>query len=143
MRKLTLTILLMLLFSFSLAACSGGGESTESGGETAPEPVGDAANGERLFNESTIGAASAPGCATCHALEADVIKVGPSLFDVGSRAETAVASISAEAYLRQSIEEPNAHVAEGFVEGIMYQNYAEGLTNSQINDLIAFMLTLK
>ncbi len=142
MRKLTLTILLMLLFSFSLAAC-GGDESAESGSEAAPEPVGDVANGERLFNESTIGAASAPGCATCHALEADVIKVGPSLFGVGVRAETAVAGMSAEDYLRQSIEEPNAHVAEGFVEGIMYQNYAEELTSSQVNDLVAFMLTLK
>lgn len=142
MRKLTLTILLMLLLSFALAACGGGEEeAAESGGETSS--VGDAANGERLFNESIIGAASAPGCTTCHSLEPGVVLVGPSQSDVGTRAETAIEGMSAEDYLRQSIIEPNAHIAEGFTEGVMYQNFGEELTNTQINDLVAFMLTLK
>ncbi len=141
MRKYTLTILIMLLLSFALAACGGGDEAAETGGETSS--VGDAANGERLFNESVIGAASAPGCITCHSLEPGVVIVGPSQSDVGSRAETAVAGLTAEEYLRQSIEEPNAHIAEGFTEGLMHQTYADELTNTQINDLVAFMLTLK
>ena len=142
MRKLTLTILLMLLFSFALAACGGGGdEPAESGGETSS--VGDAANGERLFNENVIGAASAPGCITCHSLEPGVVLVGPSQSDVGARAETAVEGLTAEEYLRQSIEEPDAHIAEGFSEGLMHPTYGEELTNTQINDLVAFMLTLK
>lgn len=142
MRKLTLTIFLLLLFSFGLAACGGGGDEPEaSGGETGS--IGDAANGERLFNESIIGPASAPGCITCHSLEPGVVLVGPSQADVGARAETAIEGMSAEEYLRQSIVEPNAHIAEGFTEGVMYQNFGEELTNSQINDLVAFMLTLK
>ena len=142
MRKITLTIILLLLFSFAVTACGGGGdEAAESGGETGS--VGNAENGERLFNESIIGAASAPGCITCHSLEPGVVIVGPSQSDVGARAETAVAGMSAEEYLRQSIEEPNAHIAEGFTEGVMYQTYGEELTNTQINDLVAFMLTLK
>jgi cytochrome c2 len=142
MRKLTLTILLFLLLSLGLAACGGGDdESAESGSETST--VGDAANGERLFNESIIGAASAPGCITCHSLEPGVVIVGPSHSDVGTRAETAVPGMSAEDYLRQSIVEPNAHITEGYTEGVMYQNFGEELTNSQINDLVAFLLTLK
>ncbi|MBK8901285.1 MAG: c-type cytochrome [Anaerolineaceae bacterium] len=144
MRKLTLMVLLMLLLSLGLAACGGGGEETSDGdGETAATSVGDAANGERLFNESIIGAASAPGCITCHSLEPGVVLVGPSHSDIGARAETAVEGMSPEDYLRQSIVEPNAHITEGYTEGVMYQNYGEELTNTQINDLVAFLLTLK
>ena len=139
MRKLTLTIFLLLLLSFGLAACGGGGDEPEAGGETSS--VGNAANGERLFNETIIGSASAPGCITCHSLEQGVVIVGPSHSDIGARAETAVEGMSAEDYLRQSIVEPNAHITEGYTEGVMYQNYGEELTNSQINDLVAFMLT--
>ncbi|GJM43032.1 MAG: hypothetical protein DHS20C20_33140 [Ardenticatenaceae bacterium] len=141
MRKFTLTILLLLLLSFGLAACGGGDEPAESSGETSS--VGDVANGERLFKESLIGAASVPGCISCHSLEPGVVLVGPSQADVGARAETAIPGMSAEEYLRQSIVEPDAHLAEGFDAGLMYQNFGEDLTNSQINDLVAFMLTLK
>jgi len=141
MRKLILPLLLMLLLSLALAACGGGDEPEAGGGETSS--VGDAANGERLFNESIIGAASAPGCITCHSLEPGVVIVGPSHSDIGTRAETAVPGMSPEDYLRQSIVEPNAHITEGYTEGVMYQNFGEELTNSQINDLVAFLLTLK
>mgnify|MGYP002623074377 CR=1 FL=1 len=139
MRKLTLTIFLLLLLSFGLAACGGGGDEPEAGGETSS--VGNAANGERLFNETIIGSGSAQGCITCDSLEPGVVIVGPSHSDIGARAKTAVEGMSAEDYLRQSIVEPNAHITEGYTEGVMYQNYGEELTNTQINDLVAFMLT--
>lgn len=141
MRKLTLTLILLLLLSVGLVACGGGEEAAESGGETSS--VGNVENGERLFNESIIGTASAPGCITCHSLEPGVVIVGPSHSDIGTRAETAVPGMSAEDYLRQSIVEPNAHITEGYTEGVMYQTFGEELTNSQINDLVAFLLTLK
>lgn len=143
MRKLNLALLLMLLLSLALVACGGGGDEPEADGGGETSSVGDAANGERLFNESIIGAASAPGCITCHSLEPGVVIVGPSHSDIGARAETAVSGMSPEDYLRQSIVEPNAHITEGYTEGVMYQNFGEELTNSQINDLVAFMLTLK
>ncbi|MCA9896727.1 MAG: hypothetical protein KC433_00980, partial [Anaerolineales bacterium] len=65
--------------------------------------------------------------------------------DVGARAETegAALGISAEEFLRQSIVEPNAQITDGFTADVMYQNFGEELTNTQINDLVAFMLTLK
>ena len=141
MRKITLTILLLLLLSFGLAACGGGDEPSAPSGETSS--IGDVANGERLFNQTLIGTASAPGCITCHSLEPGVMLVGPSQSDVGARASTAVPGLSAEEYLRQSIVEPNAHIVEGYTEGVMYQTYGTELTNTQINDLVAFMLTLK
>ena len=141
MRKLTLTILLALLFAFGLTACGGGEEEAADSGDSGA--VGDAARGEELFNQTIIGAASAPGCITCHSLEPGVVVVGPSQADVGARAETAVEGMSAEEYLRQSIVDPNAHLAEGFGPDLMHQTYGEELTNTQINDLVAYMLTLK
>ncbi|HSM72804.1 MAG TPA: c-type cytochrome [Anaerolineales bacterium] len=142
-----------------LASCGGGeSDSSPSPGpvagtdasapevvDTAP-PVQDtnevadsAAAGEVLFKKMTIG--STPGCVTCHSLQPGVRLVGPSLADAATVAASAVEGMSAEDFLRQSIVEPNAHVTEGFMPGLMFQNYGETLSEQQINDLVAFLLT--
>jgi hypothetical protein len=41
------------------------------------------------------------------------------------------------------IVSPDAFLSGGYQEGIMYRGYAQALTAQQINDLIAYMLTLK
>ncbi len=146
MSKKTLLVLLLGLALLALAACGGGGgndtaEQPADGGDVAA--VGDAANGERLFSQATIGANNAPGCITCHSLEPNVVIVGPSQAGLATRAETRVAGMSAADYIHQSIVEPNAHIVEGFAEGLMYQNYGTDLTEQEINDLVAYTLTLK
>ncbi len=152
MKNLKLSSLLALFALFMslallLAACGGSEESVaEPEAEEAVvevEVVGDAANGETLFQQATIGAANAPGCATCHSLETDVVLVGPSMAGVATRAETAVSGLTAEEYIRQSITEPNAYVADGFVEGIMYQNFGTDLSAEELDDVTAFLLTQK
>lgn len=140
-RKSFLMIALSLLLLL-LAACGGGG-STNTTSPTEPEPVGNAANGEVLFTQPTIGANNAPGCITCHSLQPDVVIVGPSQAGLATRAGTRVAGQSAEDYIRNSITHPNDFVVEGFAEGLMYQNYATDLTVEEIDDLVAFTLTLK
>ena len=131
----TLIVLLMLV----LAACGGddGGdaETASGGGDANP------ARGEELYKQTVIGSASAPGCVTCHSLEADMVLVGPSHVGIATKADTS--GLDIEEYLRQSIEEPDAIISEGFTEGVMYQNYATDLTEQQISDLVAFLLTLK
>ena len=142
MKKYLFTILLVSAVALFLAACGGGGESADSGGEEAASgSVGNAANGEKLYTNPTIGSASAPGCNTCHSLEADVVLVGPSHAGIAARAETAVDGMSAEEYLRDSIVNPDAHVTEGYAAGVMYQNYGAEIPEPQINDLVAFLLT--
>lgn len=123
-----------------LAAC-GGGDTVDEG--PAQGVNGDASRGQTLFNQSSIGSASASGCMTCHSLEEGVTLVGPSLAGVAGRATERVPELSAEEYLRQSIVEPNAYIVEGFSEGLMYQNYGRELTDQQIADLVAFLLTLE
>lgn len=142
MNKKVLLAMLVFALILLLAACGGGGSDAAESGEGSSS-VGDAAHGEELYNQVTIGSASAPGCVTCHSLEPGVVLVGPSHAGVATRATTYVEGMSAEDYLRESIMEPDAHVVEGFTPGVMYQNYATELKASDVNDLIAYLLTLK
>lgn len=131
MRKLMLLVVLLLVLG--LVAC---------GGESAPATgAGGAAAGKDLFNQSTIG--SQPGCMTCHSLEAGVNLVGPSLAVVGGEAGSRVSGQSAEEYLRLSIVEPGEFIVEGFAAGIMPANYGNELSEQQLNDLVAYLLSLK
>jgi len=113
------------------------------GGQPAAQPatVGDAAAGEALFRQTTIG--SAPGCSVCHSTEPNQAGVGPSLAGVASRAGQRVSGQSAEDYLRQSILNPNAYIVQGYAPNGMYQDFAKVLTDKQVNDLVAYLLTLK
>jgi len=141
MRRTSVVYLPFLLLLLFLAAC--GGE--EAGGVT-----GDPARGETLYRETNIGPANAPGCITCHSTEPGEVKAGPSHAGLATRAAEIVndpgytgQATTAEAYLRESIVEPNAYVVEGFVAGVMYQNYGEELSEQELADLVAFMMTLK
>ncbi len=136
MRKLMFVLVLFLVLG--LAAC--GGESAPPAGE-AEVGADSTAAGRELFNQSVIG--TQPGCMTCHSLEPDVVLVGPSVAQVGAEASSRVSGLSAEEYLRQSILQPNEHVVEGYAAGIMPQGYANELSEQQVNDLVAFLLSLK
>jgi len=141
-KKILITLLLVVALSL-LAACGG-----DDGGDDGAEAVGNAANGEELYMGTTVGASSAPGCVTCHSVEPtdDPLQpspVGPSHFGVADRAGDYVEGMSAEEYLRESIVEPDAHLVEGFQPGVMYQNYAEDLTEREIDNLVAYLLTLE
>lgn len=140
-RKVLLTVLVLALVML-LAACGGGGgdqAATEGGGSTS---VGDAVNGKALYEQTVIGSASAPGCITCHSLEPDVVLVGPSHAGLASRAGDYQEGVPGEEYLRTSITDPDSHIVEGFTPGVMYQNYADDLSAREINDLVAYLLTL-
>lgn len=67
--------------------------------------------------------------------------VGPSMADVGTVANGAVEGMSAQNYLRQSIVEPDAHIAQDYTPGLMFQDYGDTLSGQQIDDIVAFLLT--
>lgn len=76
--------------------------------------------------------------------------VGPSLAEIATEAAedstkptyTGKAK-TAEEFLRESIVNPDAYIAEGFTRGVMYPNYGKQLTGQQIADLVAYLMTLK
>ena len=121
MRKLI--VFLMVVLAVSLAAC--GGQATTGGGG------GDAAAGKLVFNQG-----ASPPCASCHSVEAGVTLVGPSLAGIASEFTTADA-------MRQAVVEPNAEIAEGFAANIMPTTYGSQLSDQQLSDLVAYLLTLK
>lgn len=147
--KKYLLITLLVAISLLFVAC-GGDAGDGNGAEDVPEEqaVGDAQNGETLYNMTTINDTAAPGCVTCHSVQptddpTQPSPVGPSHYGLADRAGTYVEGMSAEEYLRESIVEPDAHVVEGYAPGVMYQNYEEDLTPEQIDDLVAYLLTLE
>jgi nitric oxide reductase subunit C len=126
---------LLIFAGVLLAGCGAGGD---------PEA------GERLYTSLTIGRADAPGCITCHSLEPGEIKVGPSHSGVARRAAEVIqqsnytgSATTAEGYVRESILEPDAYVEAGFAPGVMYQAYSQTLTEGELADLVAFLLTLE
>ena len=102
---------------------------------------GDPEMGHKMYNETALGTNVA--CRICHSLRPDVVIVGPSFAGVATRAETRVPGMTAEEYLRQSILDPNAYIVEGFSSDMAPPNFAELLTDEQVDDLVAFLLTLK
>ncbi len=93
------------------------------------------ANGEQLVTSN--------GCTACHSMQQGVIQVGPSWYNVAGHAETRVPGESAEAYLYNSITHPNDFVVEGFQPNLMPQIYEATLSQEQLADIIAYLLTLR
>ena len=135
MKRHFLLVVVLLTAAALVAACGGGGAAAP-----AAAPGGNADAGKALFAQSTIG--SQPGCVTCHSLDAGTTIVGPSMAGIGAAAASKVSGESAEQWLRNSIVNPNAYLEEGFAEGIM-PTYGDALSEQQVNDLVAYLLSLK
>lgn len=125
MSNVVSTVLLVLL----LAGCATG----------IPES-GSAERGAQIFMQ---GLADAPPCSTCHHTVTGQygFSIGPNLAGVGERATTRVVGMTAVEYLRQSILEPRHYVVPGYRD-MMYPDYSTHLTEADIEDLIAYLLTL-
>jgi cytochrome c len=101
---------------------------------------GDAERGAQIF---TQGVNNAPPCSTCHlVIEGEQrFSLGPNLAGLGERAGTRVEGLTAEGYIRQSILEPHQYVVPGYRD-IMYPDFGEHLSDSDVSDLIAYLMTL-
>ena len=129
-KKLFLITGLLLV---SLLGCSGG-DSTIKVTEATLDPNSAAGLGKFLFSTH---------CAACHAVDEGTILVGPSLAGIGSAAASRIENMDAETYLSRSILFPDNFIADGYVVGAMQQNFASILTSEDVNNLVAYLLTLK
>jgi sulfur-oxidizing protein SoxX len=124
-----LIVVLALMLVLGLAACGGG--------DGAGSAEGDAQAGQTVFAQVSM-----PPCSSCHSLQTGETIVGPSLAAVAEVAGQRVPGQSAEAYLRKSIVDPDAYVVEGFARGIMPASYGNQLSDEQITDLVAYLMSL-
>ncbi len=110
-------------------------------------PEGDPANGQVLFNTQKETANGVWMCSQCHSVTADEMRlIGPGLWNVSVHAETRIPGTEALDYIHTSIVAPNEFIAPGdppYPQGLMPQNYGEVFTEEEINDLVAYLVTLK
>ena len=126
------------LAAMSLVA-SACGDSSDSDKAAVVAP-GDAAAGEELFFTPMAEVRLSDACSTCHSADGDQRGWGPLLEGISDQAAERVAGISAVDYLRESIVDTRAFPVEGWSLH-MPENYADVLSEEQIDDLIAYMLT--
>ncbi len=98
-------------------------------------------------NPADRGAALAKsvGCVGCHSADGSKM-VGPTWKGLdGSQVKlTDGSTVTADdSYLHTSIVDPNKQVVAGFPPGLMPQNYKGTLSDQQIQDLIAYIKSLK
>jgi cytochrome c oxidase subunit 2 len=85
------------------------------------------------------------GCLGCHSVDGKA-GVGPSWQGLSGAERTLVdgSTVSVDdVYLVESITDPNKHVVQGFPPGVMPQTYEESLSSQEINDIVAYIKTLK
>ena len=122
--------LLIVLGVLLLAGCGGEKVVSPTGpveGTLPKQEAANPANGKTVFSSS--------GCGSCHTLKdaAASGKVGPDLDEALKSKD--------EAFIEQSISEPNAEIASGFQPNIMPQTYGSQLTSQQLKDLVAYLKT--
>ncbi len=97
-------------------------------------------DGEAIFTGSG-------GCSACHTIEGLTAgPIGPDLTHIGTDAGTRKPGVSPEAYIRESIREPEVFVAEGVeraIPGVMTAALTANLTDGQVDALVEFLLKQK
>ena len=104
------------------------GGQTQTQTQTQPEAEGDPAAGEQVFAQN--------GCGSCHVFgpAGSSGTTGPNLDELPMLAENAGEDL--QAFTRESIENPDSYVEEGFPEGVMP---TADLDEKELNDLVAFL----
>jgi cytochrome c oxidase subunit 2 len=127
-------LLPLVALALALAGCGGGKvvapvPVTIIG--TVPKAPSGTAAGKALFLSN--------GCGGCHTFKPAGTngKVGPDLDNLAADAQKANHG-SVEEYTRESIEDPSAYVVPSYPNGVM-PVYKGQLTDSQINELVAFL----
>lgn len=114
-------------------------------------PAGDAERGKQLFAQQVKQASNTnAACTACHSLIPGETKTGPSLAGVASRAATREAGKTAEQYIRESIQQPNAFIVPDSPafkgnngKSLMPEGLANLMAPQDLADLIAYLLTLQ
>lgn len=80
------------------------------------------------------------GCGSCHTLQAagTTGTIGPDLDDLAADARKAGKPL--DAYVRESIVNPDAYVVAGFQKGVMPTNYGTAIPEDQLDALVQYLV---
>jgi mono/diheme cytochrome c family protein len=92
-----------------------------------PPPAGNSQAGKAVFE--------ANGCGSCH-----TFSPAGSTGTVGPDLDNALKGKDA-AFIHQSIVDPNAEITSGYQAGVMPQTFGQQLSQKQLNDLVAFLMS--
>lgn len=124
------------------AAIGGADYGADDPQKFAVDNFGNAANGEKLFNQTFSVDGAEWMCSTCHNAAGDEVKIGPSLYNVGLHALSRVADEGPYTYIYTSIHNSQAYIVPGFEDKTHMPVFEGVLTDSQIYDLTKYLLTL-
>jgi len=131
------------------AALGGGTAATPPGARPVTGNDNPMALGEKVFRSAT------PACTACHSVAPGVNMAGPSLAGLTARTQALLASSDNKSqardvagYIRESITSPSAHLVPGpmySANGVSFMptTYAKDLTPAQIDQLVAYLSSLK
>jgi cytochrome c551/c552 len=96
---------------------------------------GSAAAGKAVF--------AANGCASCHTFKPAGANgtIGPDLDTAPATDAKADNNMALAAFVKESISNPDAYIAKGFSKGLMPTDFGSKLSSSQLNNLVAFILS--
>lgn len=98
------------------------------------------ANADPVNGETLLG--MGVPCTSCHNFNSEDMLVGPGMLNIPIRAENRIEGVVAERYLYNSIVHPNDYIVDGFSQGVMPQVYTDILTEDDLLDVVAYLMTL-
>jgi cytochrome c1 len=86
---------------------------------------------------------AANGCASCHTFKpaGATGTIGPDLDKAPAADAKADHNMNLAAFVKESIVNPDAYIAKGFSKGLMPTDFGSKLSSSQVNDLVAFIVS--
>jgi mono/diheme cytochrome c family protein len=113
---------------------AGGGAPAGGGGGGATDPI-------------SLGktAATANGCLACHTIDGKA-SVGPSWKGIAGASRPLVSGGPAtadDAYLKESITNPNAKLVQGFAPNLMPATFGQSLKPEQVDQIVEYIKSLK
>ena len=125
----------------STSATTTSASSTTSGTTTSAATTTSSGGGGNAAAGKTVFASG--GCASCHTFQpaGATGTVGPDLDKAPASDAKADNNMDLAAFIKESIVNPDAYIAKGYSKGIMPTNFGSSLSSTQVNDLVAFILS--
>lgn len=121
-------VVLLILCCLLIVAC----QSADPTAPPTPTLTAELAQGKQLFSQH---------CGSCHAIEADTVIVGPSLFAVADRAAERAPDMTPQQYVELSILQPEAILVPGY-DNVMPTNFGTRLTGEELDTIVAYVMSL-